>query len=190
MIPIRVAVATALVPLALTACGGGGHKTTAGSAPTSAAAGSTSASSALPTTATPSGSTTPVSVPVSHPAAHLVAVRVARQAGSDRVVFEFRDRTPGYRVEYATGPVMNTEGREVAVAGPAKLVIHMEQATGADSYTGPARLGAQGTTQVQEVARVEDFEAVLRWVVGVRSQAPFRVTTLTAPPRLVIDVIG
>ena len=105
------------------------------------------------------------------------------------------DATPltdlaGYRIAYATGPVMNTEGREVAVAGPTKLVVHMEQATGADSYTGPARVSAQCTTQVQELARVEDFEAVLRWVVGVRSQAPFRVTTLTSPPRLVIDVIG
>ena len=189
MTPIRGTAAGALLVLTLAACGGGNHKTTAGTTATSVPATSTTAGGTS-TTAAPSGSTTPVSTSVSHPAAHLATVRVARQEGFDRVVFEFRDQTPGYRVEYATGPVMNTEGREVAVAGPAKLVVHMEQATGAASYTGPARVGAQGTTQVQELARVEDFEAVLRWVVGVRSQAPFRVTTLTAPPRLVIDVIG
>ena len=67
---------------------------------------------------------------------------------------------------------------------------HLEQATGAETYTGPARVSAQGTTQVDELARVEDFEAVLRWVAGVKRQAPFRVTTLTSPPRVVIDVVG
>ena len=131
-----------------------------------------------------------MSVPARHPSAQLTAVRVAAQAGADRVVFEFRDQVPGYRVSYASGPVMNTEGREVPVAGQARLVVHLEAATGAGTYTGPARLAAQGTTEVLELARVEDFEAVLTWVVGLKGQAPFRVTTLSSPPRLVIDVGG
>ena len=179
-----------LVSVTVAACASGGNKTTAGSAPETTASSTTSRATSSTTAPPPAGSKTPVSVAVSHPAAHLVAVRIARQEGFDRVVFEFNDRTPGYRIGYATGSVHNTAGQEVNVAGGAKLVIHLEQATGADSYTGPARVTAGGTTQVTELARIEDFEAVLSWVAGVRTEAPFRVTTLASPPRLVIDVSG
>ena len=181
----------------LAACGGGGgKKTTAETAATSAP--TTSSPAASSTTVAPAGSTTPVSIAVTHPTAHLVAVRAARQTGSDRVVFEFEEQVPGYRVAYATSPVMNTAGKEVTVAGTAKLVVRMEQAGGVDlsganpqtTYDGPSRITPQGTAQVQELARVEDFEAVLSWVLGVRTTTPFRVTTLASPPRLVIDVSG
>jgi hypothetical protein len=181
--------AAALALTVLAACGGGGRKTTAGSSGTSLTPSSTTPTSSTTASAL-AGSTAAVSVPPRQPAAHLLAVRAARQGSVDRVVFEFREQVPGYRVAYASGPVMNTEGREVPVAGQAKLVVHLEAATGADSYTGPARITVQGTTQVLELARVEDFEAVLSWVTGVRTQAPFRVRTLASPPRLVIDVSG
>ncbi len=35
---------------------------------------------------------------------------------------------------------------------------------------------------------MEDFEAVMRWLVGVDRERPFVVTTLSAPARIVIDV--
>src|SRR5438874_12286218 len=188
MLPTRVTTAGALIALSLAACGGTPkHPSAAGSF---VAPPDSSASTAAVTSTTgvvPAGATTPVSSEASHRAAHLVAVRAARQQGLDRVVFEFQAQAPGYRIAYATSPVMNTEGREVAVPGAAKLVVHLEQATGADTYTGPASVTPQGTTQVEELARVEDFEAVLSWVVGVRTKVPFRVTTLASPPRLVID---
>jgi len=187
---VRPAVVAVSLAMVAAACGAGGdHKSTAGT--TAKTAATTTTTAAVPGSASaPGASTTPVSAVVTHPAAHLVAVRVARQDGFDRVVFEFREQTPGYRIAYATGPVHNTAGQEVTVAGGTKLVVHLEQATGADSYTGPARVTAPGTSQVLELARIEDFEAVLSWVVGVRTEAPIRVTTLTSPPRVVIDVVG
>jgi hypothetical protein len=177
----------------LVACGSG-SKTTAGDTKASS---SVATSSSAPTSSTsPGGSTTPVSVAPTHPTTHLVAVRAARQETFDRVVFEFSERVPGYKVGYSPKPIVGTSGKEVAVAGSAALVVKMEQASGVDlsgpamkqTYTGPARLQPSGTQQVQELARVEDFEGVLTWVLGVKSEAPFRVSVVSAPPRLVIDV--
>ena len=140
------------------------------------------------------GATTPVSVAVTHPAAHLVAVRAARQDTVDRVVFEFTERVPGYKVAYGNKPIVGTSGKEVPLAGSAALVVHMEQAsgfnqdTGQQTYSGPRQLQPPGTRAVKEVAQVEDFEAVLNWAIGVQGDFPFRVSTLASPPRLVIDI--
>jgi hypothetical protein len=127
-----------------------------------------------------------------------VAVRVARQPGFDRLVFEFEGTLPGYSVAYTKRPIMGTSGKEISVEGGAVLQVKMEHASGVDlagptlrqTYTGPDRIRPSGTAAVVEAVRVEDFEAVLRWVVGIRSQTPFRVTPLTSPSRLVVDVIG
>jgi hypothetical protein len=80
--------------------------------------------------------------------------------------------------------------------GPIDGVGRMEPASGFDLdagvpvFTGPDRISgaAAGTATVREAVRTGDFEAVLTWVVGVGSRAGFRVSTLTSPSRLVIDV--
>jgi hypothetical protein len=189
------ALALALLFL-LASCGGdGGPK----SATTTTRNGSPSSTTAGPATTTREGaSTSPVSVPARQPVAHLVAVRAAHQPGSDRVVFEFTEQVPGYKVAYSPRPIVGTSGQEVAVAGGAVLVVRMEQASGADlggdqasaTYKGPARFKPTGASAVQELARVEDFEAVLTWAVGVAAEAPYKVSTLSGPPRLVIDVVA
>jgi hypothetical protein len=124
-----------------------------------------------------------------------VAVRSARQQTVDRVAFEFTEQVPGYKVSYSPKPIVGTSGKEVTVAGSAALVVRMEHASGVDlntgfkqTYTGPTRIEPAGTRLVKEVVQVEDFEGVLSWVIGLDAQAPFRVSTLTSPPRLVIDV--
>ena len=111
------------------------------------------------------------------------------------MVFEFAERLPGYKVAYASKPIIGTSGKETPLAGTAALVVRMEQASGVDLstglkeiYQGPNRVAAAGTQQVLEVAQVEDFEGVLTWATGLKAQAPFTVRALDAPPRLVIDV--
>jgi hypothetical protein len=190
--PTRVAGALLLV---LVACGSNGDKTTAGDHEGSPRLSTTT--STATSTSQAAGSTTPVSVAATHPTTHLVAVRAARQEGSDRVVFEFSERAPGYRVAYAPKPIMGTSGKEIPLAGNAALVVRMEAASGVDlssgfrqTYVGPNRLQPAGTRQLEEVAQVEDFEGVLVWALGLKGQAPFRVDTLESPPRLVIDVVG
>ena len=187
---MRPTVVAGAVLCVLAACGSSGTK-----ARTDTTESSTSTSVGAPPTT--SAATTPVSVAPTSPTAHLVAVRVARQQGADRIVFEFSERVPGYKVGYSPKPVVGTSGKEVPLAGPVALVVRMEQASGVDlaggggfkqMYQGPNRVGAAGTQQVLEVAQVEDFEGALTWAAGVKATAPFRVLTLESPPRLVIDV--
>lgn len=126
----------------------------------------------------------------------LTAVRLSGHEGYDRFVLEFRDAVPGYRVAYTSKPVTADPSDEVVeVAGSAVLWIRMEPASGWDlvsapdtpTYTGPERV-AGDTLRVREAVRTGDFEAVLSWVLGIDGTAPFLVTELSDPPRLVVDV--
>src|SRR5437868_7018003 len=105
----------------LAACGSGGPKTGSGATPSTVHA---STSTSARSTATTSAATTAVSVAPTNPTSHLVAVRVARQEGADRVVFEFSEPVPGYRVAYMPKPIVGTSGKELPLAGSAALVVH------------------------------------------------------------------
>lgn len=190
---MRAAVAAAVLMTVLAACGSGNSKSTATTSSSTSTASASSSSTATTTKAT-GGSTTPVSVPATHPTAHLVAVRAGRQDTVDRVVFEFSDRVPGYKVAYGSKPLTDTSGKQVQLAGSAALVVRMEAAsgfnqdTGQTTYSGPKQVQPAGTRAVGALAQIEDFEAVLTWAVGLNAELPFRVSTLTSPPRLVIDI--
>ncbi len=178
--PRRVAPAALLIACAtgLAACGSGG-----GSA-------STTRPAAVPAT------TTPVHVPATNTRTALLnGVRAAPHAGFDRVVFQFRNTLPGYDVRYVPRPVHEDgSGRLVPVKGAAVARIRMENALDADltkstaprTYTGPLRF-SPGTPEVAELARSGGFEGILTWVAGVHGRDGFRVTTLAAPPRLIVD---
>ena len=128
----------------------------------------------------------------------LADVQIGRHEGFDRVVFAFRGNgVPGYRVEYVDPPITeDASGKVVEVDGDAFLFVRMEPASAYDmeageaSYTGPARLDGSdaGTSEVQEVVKTGDFEAVLGWVIGLADEVDFRVYTLTNPGRIVVDV--
>ena len=197
-LPVRRWVVAVLL-LVATACGGDDDE--AATTTTSAAPSATTTEAPTSTTedrAGPGfgGATTATSTPGVGPA-FLTAVRVARQDGFDRVVFEFDGGPPGSRVEYVARPITEDgSGEEVTVEGAAVLQVRMEQAASARlsgenvllTYTGPKRLRPPGTATVVELVQTGDFEAVLTWVVGTRQRAPFKVTTLRGPLRLVVDV--
>ena len=128
----------------------------------------------------------------------LTRVEIGSHESYDRVVFEFRDDLPGYRVEYVDGPLSEDgSGNPVEIDGTAFLVVRMEPASGFDLsvpegelvYTGPRRLSGEdaGAATVREVVRTGDFEAVLTWAIGTNGVTPFVVSTLESPSRLVID---
>jgi hypothetical protein len=141
------------------------------------------------------GTTIVVAPSTAHATALLDRVAVGQHEGYDRVVFQFRgEGLPGYRVEYVAPPLKEDgSGNPVQVAGNAFVVVRMEPASGFDLntgegelvYKGPKRL--PGASVVKEVVRTGDFEAVLSWAVGLESKVPFRVTTATAPSRLIVD---
>lgn len=189
----------ARVVLALSVLGGGACNRGRDD-PTVSADGTTSSSTPTTTGGTSTtaftGAPLPVEAPASATRAHLAAVRVARHDGYDRVVFEFEDAVPGYRVATTTRPVTEDgSGRSVEVEGAVLVEVRMENAARArivgDRVTmvhkGPDRIGTKGAV-VEETVRTGDFEGVVTWVVGL-SAAPrgVRVSTLTAPFRLVVD---
>jgi hypothetical protein len=145
------------------------------------------------------GGTEPVSAS-GDPATIALLERVAlgTHEGYDRVVFQFRNALPGYRVEYVEPPLhQDGSGDVVEVAGNAFVNVRMEPASGFDVgtgegvlvYEGPRRIdgSSAGTTTVREVVRIGDFEAQLNWAVGLDERVDFRVLTLDGPPRLVVD---
>lgn len=205
--PLVTLTALALA-LALTACssGGGASSPTTTAAPTTTTTAPPRSSTTLPLATTTSlivgASTSPTSIAGSGPAptALLADVRSARPAGHDRVVFEFQgDTLPSARVSYATSAIVEDgSGAPVSVSGVAAITVVMNPASGVDlsqptapqTYTGPTRFTPAGTTIVAELVRFGDFEGHLSWAIGVEDEVPFLVSTLSSPPRLVIDLQG
>jgi hypothetical protein len=77
------------------------------------------------------------------------------------------------------------------VAGPADLQVVFRGANAHDADGTPTvspRRFSTGLTAVQEVAQTGDFEAVVAYGIGVDRKRPVKVSTLSNPPRLVIDV--
>jgi hypothetical protein len=122
-------------------------------------------------------------------------LRVGCNAGFDRVVLEFQDgMMPAWTVGYVEPPIREDgSGNTVQVAGDAFLQILLEGAAGHDIetaepvYTGPSRVGS-GCAEVIEVVRNSEFEAMYSWTAGLNHKAPFRVSTLSGPSRLVVDI--
>ena len=115
--------------------------------------------------------------------------------GYDRVVFEFTggsDSVPGYRVEYTTKPVQRCgSGDPVAVAGTGRLIVRFEPAQAHDEHgnlTPAERHRTAGLPAVRELTLICDFEGQVAWVLGIAAPSEYRVSELTGPTRLVLDV--
>jgi hypothetical protein len=122
----------------------------------------------------------------------LKALRVAEHEQYDRVVFEFHGGVPGYHIEYVDRPVRDCGAGEVRViAGDAWLEIRFFPANAHDEQgraTVRERELHPKLANLQEIERTCDFEAVVTWVLGVKSPNHYRVLELTDPPRLALDV--
>jgi len=177
-----------------------------GSGKSSAPAGGESVSSSSTTTTTTAGTdplegagtTTVEGAASGQETALLERIALGRHEGYDRVVFQFKNQLPGYRVSYVQPPLKEDgSGNPVSVAGNAIVLVRMEPASGFDLntgegvmvYKGPKRIegSSAGTSVVQQLVRSGDFEAVLSWAIGLSDKVDFRVTTATSPARLIVD---
>ncbi len=122
----------------------------------------------------------------------LHAVRAAKNAGFDRVVFEFRERVPGYHLEYIDKPVRDCGAGDVKpIEGDGWLEARFYPAyahTEAGEPTVRQRELKPALGIVREVERTCDFEAVVTWVIGTASPNRYRAFELLEPPRLVVDI--
>lgn len=127
------------------------------------------------------------------PPAILTDVRFAAHDGFDRVVFEFNDSLPGYRVEYVSPPITkDPSDLPVDVSGSAFLKVRFRFAAAHDdagsvTYPGPMERSANLNT-LRELEQIGDFEGHVTWILGLVAEVGFRVTELESPYRIAIDV--
>lgn len=122
----------------------------------------------------------------------LQAIRTARHEGWDRVVLEFEGAVPGYEIEYVDRPVRRCgSGDATDLAGDGWLEIRVTPAhahTEAGVATVERRERHFVLPVLREMEMTCDFEAHVTVVLGVASPNPYRVTELSSPARLVVDV--
>ena len=170
-------------PAATTAPPGSAATTGPGTATTTATEGWT--------TATKAGTNNP-KVPEDMPM--LVAIRTGSHDGYDRVVLEFRNDLPSWRVGYVD-QVTSESGATVPLEGEASLFVQVDPAWGHDqntppyaaTYTGPRSLTPRYPT-LRQVRWVDEFEGHLTFGIGLQHRVGFRVLELRGPARLAIDV--
>lgn len=142
--------------------------------------------------ASPSGGAPERAASAAPPTPVLVAVRAAHRGRWDRVVFEFEGGLPAQReVEYVDRLFADGSGRRVRVAGQALLRVRFEPAqahTDDGSPTAAPRRVAFPLPNVLTAVRAGDFEAVTTYGLGLAKRTRVRVTTLQAPPRVVVEV--
>jgi hypothetical protein len=126
------------------------------------------------------------------PPAELVSVRTARRSGYDRVLFTFRGGMPGYRVRYVAA-VRDEADRPLALRGGSFLAVAFEPAL-ARAPGGASTFDAHTITtdypRLRQVRFAGDFEGRVSFGIGVAGRGGFRVTELTAPNRVAVDVRG
>jgi predicted small lipoprotein YifL len=174
-------------------------------------AGPTAEPTASPTAGTPTASASAGGqddAPVGFPAAPglseqepsggpltVTAVRVARQDGYDRVVFELAGKNAGqagWRVEYVDDPRGQGSGDPVAVDGEAALSV-LITGTGYPMDTGQEEVADDPALPgdlevVQDVVLGAVFEGQYEAFIGTSGRQPFRVFRLGGPERVVVDV--
>lgn len=137
-------------------------------------------------------------------AAQLNDVRVASHPGYDRVTFQFA-AVGGGPVSHVPVYTIKRQGSANFDLDPSGLPLHLEgtsglrivfQDAGAVDNSGPAPITTYhgssdlkvGLPVVREVAPAGDFERVLTWAIGLASPGCLRVTELSNPARLAVDV--
>lgn len=130
------------------------------------------------------------------PATALVVLRDVRmgvhpeEGGWERIVFEFDGTVrPAATIEYVEQATQCGSGNDVAIDGAAILQVAI---VGADAHdlagpTVPATIDGPGAAVIggQQTC---DFEAHVTWDFGLDAKRNFKVTTLTGPTRIVVDV--
>ncbi len=101
-------------------------------------------------------------------------------AGVDTVIFSFQQGAPsGGSARYIPEPPTTPPGKPVGVDGNAYIQVTMNVAVAHDSRglnTSPIVFYPTTTTNVMEVARFEDYQGHVGYVLGLRTGANPRVS--------------
>jgi hypothetical protein len=200
MRPVRLVAACLLAAVAATGCSGNADRpaatptttaTTTTPGPTGTTGPGTATTAAERWTTAPKEGTNNPKLPEDMPM--LVAVRTGSHDGYDRLVLQFRNDLPNWRVNYVN-QVASESGETVPLEGTAFLYVDTHPATGhqdtapfKQTYTGPHTLTPHHP-MLRQVAWVDDFEGHVGFGLGLQRRTGFRVLELREPARLAIDV--
>ncbi|GAB2643732.1 AMIN-like domain-containing (lipo)protein [Nocardia goodfellowii] len=125
----------------------------------------------------------------------VTGVRIGRQAGYDRVVYDLGGPgTPGWTVQYADQATQDGSGKAVEVAGQSILEVRITGSaypfdSGVEPYAGPDPATDPIAPGIAGVYRTAVYEGITQSFIGVHAdRPPFTVSTLSNPTRLVIDI--
>ena len=126
------------------------------------------------------------------PPPKVIDLRAGEHRNFDRVVIDLRGKIPGYTVRYVRQLVYDGSGEPVPLRGRRFIAVTLTPANAHDRngnnlYHGP-RLQQLAMPSLRGVAFTGDFEAVVSFGLSLSHRAPFRVFTLSAPSRIVIDL--
>ncbi|RJL33043.1 AMIN-like domain-containing (lipo)protein [Bailinhaonella thermotolerans] len=126
------------------------------------------------------------------PAPLVTGVRVGRHTGFDRVVFNLDGPQTGHRVEYVSQLLQEGSGEPVPQRGGAYLRVALSPAAahsqdGNNAWTSP-RVLTVSQPNLRFVVFTGDFEGTVSAGLVLTRRAPFRVSSLSNPNRLVVDV--
>jgi len=123
--------------------------------------------------------------------AELFAIAAGCHPTFDRFVIRARLGTPGYNVRYVTKVVADGSGKTVSLLGTKRIHVVIREAR-AHTSGGTDLLPNVLTPlcpNLRQVKGAGDFEGVVSFGIGLRRKTGFRVFRLTAPTRVVIDVL-
>ena len=169
----------------------------------------TSDSSSPTATASPDSSPSPLATPTPEPTPQLLAgftcadasggsdqagsevvgVRVGQHDGYDRLVIEFSGAIPSYKVQRQSGTsfTASPRGQAVTLSGTNGVLVVIHPVFNWTSYSGPVAFKPDYPV-LREARQVENFEGYQQWALGIQGTPCLRVTTLSQPSRLVVDV--
>lgn len=99
---------------------------------------------------------------------------------------------PSYHIAVPDPPVRQCgSGRPVSLAGDDRLEVRFDRTrayTNEGMPTVTDRARTPNLPRLRALALTCDFEGTVTWALGLATPGPFRVTELSDPTRLVVDV--
>jgi hypothetical protein len=81
------------------------------------------------------------------------------------------------------------KGDQVTLAGTTGVLITVHSITNWTSFGGPTSF-QPGYPFLREARMVQNFEGYQQWALGLQGTGCLRVTTMSSPNRLVVDMVG
>jgi hypothetical protein len=136
--------------------------------------------------------TPPAAVAAPGPPPLLTGVRASHHPGFDRIVFDFYGGLPANRsARYVSTLTADPSGFPIAVASRHVLEVSFFEARGRKTDgtdTAPNRTVFALPNVITAVQSGDGFENVVSYGVGLAVRQPFRLSTLSNPPRVVLDI--